>query len=327
MIKTIKTLIAITAFALFMSGCSTAVKPPQIAHLDYSLIMTPVGTSNVSPEEINTILEKIEKRNRTVEDDRQWIKKSYKGMRVRRLTNVSSSEFPNYRKYLDNGAAYIIVHPAFFSFFHYPRKIRKEGKDAEGRMNIVDILLNRKPPYPQLAVLQAQERRMRDFIEFKSTQKKLIILVIPQKYWKYSGYTYRKTKDEYMRFLNEITNLSHSVLFVESRDPNRGYLTDDDAVKLMEFLMSINAEKIYVGGGYIGRCLEDFYTLLTKNYGNEGIFVVPELSDISPRELNAELATRLLKPDGFIDQELATQLLQADSYKVQELVPQLESLH
>ncbi len=320
-------LITIFIFALFMGGCASGQKPPKIAKLDYSMIMTPVGTSNVSPEEISTILEKVEKRNKTVEDEKDWIKKSYKGLRVRRLTNVSSSQFAGYRKFLDDGAAYIIVHPAFFTFFHYPTKLRKEGKDNGGKMNIVDILLNRNPRYSQEAVLQAQERRMRDFIEFKSTQNKLLILVVPRKYWKYSGYTYRKSRDEYMRFLNEVTNMSHSVLFVESRDPNRGYLTDDDAVKLMEFLMSIDAEKIYVGGGYIGRCLEDFYTLLTKDYGTEGIFVVPELSDISPRELNADRATQLLKPDGFINQTIATQMLTEDTYKVQELIPQLESLH
>lgn len=313
------------ALALLLPGCASR-KPPKIAQLDYSMVMSPAGTSNLQPEEINGILEEVEKRNRDVEDDPEWIDKSYLNFMLRRLTNVSVSEFDNYRKYLDDGAVYIVVHPAFFTFFHYARKVRADDPEEE-KMNILEILLNRKPSTSEFAVLQAQERRMRDFIEFKSTQNKLVIMVIPQNYRKYSGYTYRKGKDEYLRFLNETTNFSRSVLFVESRSANRGYLTDDDAVKLMEFLLSVNAEKVYVGGGYIGRCLEDFYSLLTNEFGEKGIFVVPELADISPRELNPRLAMRLLKPDGLINYDYATELMVKDKYKVQELIPQIENLH
>jgi len=321
--KIIKTII-LSATALAMIGCAS----PRVAHLDYSMIMTPAGTNDIAPEEINSILVKAEERNRTVEDDPEWIKSSYENLMVRRLTNISSKEFADYRKYLDNGSVYIVVHPAFFTFFHYTKQ-KKRDKDPEelNKLNIVEFLLKIEPSKPQFAVLQAQERRMRDFLEFKSTQQKLVIVVIPQKYWDYSGYTYRKGPDEYMRFINEVTNFSRSVLFVESRSPNRGYLNDDDAVKLMEFLLSVKAEKIYVGGGYVGRCLEDFYGVLTQEYGTKGIFVVPELSDISPRELNASMSRNLLRPDGLIDSDFATRLMLNDKYKVQELIPQIENLH
>lgn len=322
-------MLALFVMTLSIVACSsTEKKGPKIAHLDQSMIMTPSGTSNISPEEIESLLKKIEERNLKVEDDPEWIKSAYHNLMVRRLINVSSSEYPKYRQYLDDGAVYIVVHPVFFTYFHYTKKKKRKDPNEESfKLNIVEFLLRLNPSTPQFAVLQAQERRMRDFLEFKSTQKKLVIVVIPKDYTTYSGYTYRNELDEYMRFLNEVSNFSSSVLFVESRSPNRGYLTDDDAVKLMEFLLSIKAEKIYVGGGYIGRCLEDFYNLITQEYGKEDIFVVPELSDISPRELSEKMAKGLLKSDSLIDHEFATELMLEDSYKVQELIPQIENLH
>jgi hypothetical protein len=328
MIKLIRNTFMAAALLIVVGCAGASTSRPQIARLDASMIMTPAGTSNLSPEDIESVLNRIEERNRTVEDDQEWIKASYENLMVRRLINVSSSEYPNYRKYLDDGAAYIVVHPAFFTFFHYTKK-KKRRNDTEDmyKLNIVEFLLRINPSTPQFAVLQAQERRMRDFLEFKSTQKKLVIIVIPKNYNSYSGYTYRNMQDEYRRFLNEASNFSSSVLFVESRSPNRGYLTDDDAVKLMEFLLSIKADKVFVGGGYVGRCLEDFYGLITQEYGTKGIFVVPELSDISPRELNSSMASSLLQSDGLIDHEYATDLMAEDIYKVQELIPQIENLH
>lgn len=318
-------LIAISLF-IALSGCASG-SAPDILRLDPTLIMTPTATSDLPPREINEILYKIDKRNRTIEDDPEWIKKSYENLMVRRLTNISSKEYEAYRQYLDNGAAYIIIHPAFFTFFHYSKKKnRGNNQDDLYKLNIVEHLLRKEPKTSKFAVMQAQERRLRDFMEFKSTQNKLVILVVPQKYGEYSGYTYRNGPDEYMRFLNEITNFSHSVLFVESRSPNRGYLNDEDAMKLMELLLSIKADKVYVGGGYIGRCMEDFYNLISRNYGTEGLFVVPELSDISPRELNNRMSTKLLRPDGLIDDDYATSLLLDDTYKIQEMIPQIESL-
>ena len=129
-----------------------------------------------------------------------------------------------------------------------------------------------------------------------------------------------------MRYLNEITNFSESVLFIDSRSPNRGSISEADAMRLVEFLLSVNAKNVYVGGSYVGRCLEDFYALLTREYGSEGIYVVPELSDVSPREINSAIATELLKPDGSIDKIVAKRLMQNDVYQVQEVIPQLLNL-
>jgi hypothetical protein len=307
------------------SGCATS-QAPKIASLDVDMILPPAGTATMDPAELNGLMSDIQGRNATVEEDPAWIEQSYKGMMVRRLTNVTEEEAPFYREYLDNGKAYIIVHPSFFSFFHYPRKLVNNKASKPSRYNVVEVLLNKDPRSPQFALLQAQERRMRDFLEFKSSEKKLIIVIVPKDYRKYTGYTYRKGRDEYMRYLNEVTNFSKSVLFVESRDPNRGSLTQDDALKLMEFLLSVNAQKIYIGGAYVGRCLEDFYNILTREWGEKGIYVVPELADISPRELNRQIALSILRPDGLIDTAMATELLQKDVYRVMERTPEITNL-
>jgi hypothetical protein len=191
---------------------------------------------------------------------------------------------------------------------------------------VVERLLNVPPPDEEFALLQAQERRMRDFLEFMSQRQKLVIVVVPRHYERYKGYKYRKDHDEYTRYLNEVTNFSESIIFAESRSPNRGYLTDEDGIRLMEFLLSVDAKTIYIGGGYIGRCLEDFYKLITQEFGPEDIYVVPELSDVSPRELTKKMAKTLLTPDGDINKVIATQNLITDVYNIQETSPRIKHL-
>ncbi len=317
-------LCALTAFLFALAGCSFK-KPPKIVPLDVDMVLPAVGTSDRDPVELNNIMNMIQERNAMVEDDPEWIKESYKGLMLRRLQNVSSKEYFSYRKFLDKGVAYVIVHPSFFSFFHFPKKLKK-NKGKISPLNVVEILLKRKPMNPEFALLQAQERRMRDFIEFKSTEEKLIIIVVPRNYKQYPGYTYRKGRDEYMRYLNEVTNMSRSVVFVESESPNRGQLTPDDALGVMEFLLSVDAKSVYIGGAYIGRCLEDFYKMLTSEFGEEGIYLVPELSDVSPREINSNIARALLRTDGLIDREMATLMMKRDIYKIQEGTPRICNL-
>jgi hypothetical protein len=317
-------ILCVISLTLLISGCASA--PPKFVPLDADMILPPAGSAALPPDEVNSILNKIQERNETVEDDSEWILRSYSGLMIRKLTSLTREEYQQYKQFLDNDSVYIIVHPGFFSFFHYPKKLQDNEGEYISKFNVVEMLLNKKPMDPEFALLQAQERRMRDFIEFKSTQNKLIVLVVPTKYWKYSGYTYKKGRDEYMRYLNEITNFSKSVLYVESRSPNRGYLTEDDALTLMEFLGTIGTKNIYVGGAYVGRCLEDFYLLLTEEFGTDGIYIVPELSDISPREISPSLAQAILKPNGLIDRTVVTDIMRQDAYGVQEVTPDIMNL-
>jgi hypothetical protein len=312
-------------FLITAAGCSVSLS--EMTRYNASEILPPVGYTNIDREIIDEIIEKVEERNRTVEDDPEWIKRAYTGVMIRRLVNVPPNEYKDYKKYLDNGAVYIMAHPAFFPFFHYPKKIVDNTSKEIPKYNVVEKLLEQTPTNFEFAVLQAQERRTRDFFEFKSTQEKLLIVVVPRNYKRYTGYTFKRGRDEYMRYINEVTNFSKSVLYAESRTPNRGYLREEDAIRLMEFLLAIDAKKILIGGGYIGRCIEDFYNLITDEYGSEGIYVVPEITDISPRELNNTLGRALLNKDGMIDVDIATNVMKRDIYKVQEVIPEIINLN
>jgi hypothetical protein len=321
-------LVCVLAFAVVgLAGCVPSYSINSHKTIDFTKIQAPVGSNALDPDQVNMLLTDIEERNKTVEEDPEWIRRAYSGLMVRKLNNIRVSEYKKYRKYLDNGAAYIIVHPAFFPFFHFPGKLPLvEGDTFVPKHNVVERLLNLPPPDEKFALLQAQERRMRDFLEFMSERKKLVIVVVPRHYDRYKGYKYRKDNDEYTRYLNEVTNFSESVIFAESRSPNRGYLTDEDGIRLMEFLLSVDAKTIYLGGGYIGRCLEDFYKLLTDEFGPEDIYVVPELSDVSPREINSKMAKYLLLPNGEINEAAATDNLVNDVYHIQETKPSIRHL-
>ncbi len=295
-------------------GCASvprvAVAPEQV--------VAPLGLTDAPPG----VLGQVQERNRTLEDDPRWIEQAYKGLRIKNLKTINYREYPFYKRYVAPEGVYILVHPAFFSFFHAQRL---RGGPQEER-NVVERLLALPPRDAEMALLQAQERRTRDFLEIASTQRKLVILILPRRYKRYKGYVYRKGPDEYTRYLNEVTNESPSVLYLESRSATRGYLRDAELAALVEFLAAVDAPKVLIGGGYIGRCLEDFYAGLTEDYGEEGIYIVPELSDVSPTELNARLAAKLLTKEGLLNPQALTIALRKDVYNVQDVRPQVYNL-
>lgn len=316
-------------FPLFsLSGCASTRKTVDIniKRLPSQLIVEPTGIAPAETNDIDAILSEINVRNRTVEDSQDWIEDSYGTLRIRPLESVHKEDYEKYARYLDDGSVYIIVHPAFFPFFHTSKKFTRHAHRPYTKRNVVEKLLDRRTSSYRLAVLQAQERRLRDFLEFKSTQNKLIVFVLPKDYVRNKGYTYRKELDEYARYLNEVTNGSASMLYIESRSANRGYLKKKDMVLLMRFLISIDPDKILIGGSYVGRCLESFYTHFTDKFGEDGIFIIPEVSAISPRDLNKRFSKNLLEPDGSLNVAVATDYLKRDVYDVQRSEPNVMNL-
>ena len=307
-----------------LASCSTT-GARAVLQQDIDRIRPPFGTADTA------LLGSIEERNRQIEDDPGWISTSYDELKIRRLNNISEKEYNRYRQFLDaEGTAYIIVHPAYYTFFHKGLQTKTPVPETDEKKNekknAVERFLSAKPQDLSFSVLQAQERRTRDFLEYKSTEGMLTILVLPRNYAEYGGYSFKGGPDEYTRYLNEVTNLSDSVLYLESKTANRGYLKESDMVRLMEFLLSIGVKKVLVGGGYVGRCLEDFYIDFTTAFGSEDVYVVPELSDVSLKELNKSLAKSLLMPDGTINKEVATKNLHTDAYGSQEVRPRLRNL-
>lgn len=316
-----------TAFCVItLTVVSSCASTPVVSSIGSTVIRPPMSQSAVSQKD-KALVSKIMERNTLVEDQQDWIEESYEGLKIRRLNNVSEREYKNYKQYLDEGKVYILVHPAYYSFFHRKRRFSTEKKDGTFyKKNIVERFISKKPKDLVTSVMQAQERRSRDFIEYKSTEGKLLILILPKNYARFKGYAYRKDRDEFMRYLNEVTNMSKSVLFVESRSARRGYLYEEEMLRLMEFLVNIDAKTVLVGGGYVGRCLEDFYMDFVEEYGMDGVYVVPELADISPRELSRKLAKRLMLKDGSIDTVIATRNLSMGVYGAQEIRPRVMNL-
>ena len=175
------------------AGCSVSLS--EMTRYEASEILPPVGSVDIDHEIVDEIIEKVEERNSSVEDDPEWIKRAYTGLMIRRLVNVPPNEYKDYKQYLDNGSVYIMAHPAFFPFFHYPKKLVDNTSKTISKQNVVEKLLELNPKNFEFAALQAQERRTRDFFEFKSTQEKLIIIVVPRNYYRYTGYTFKWGRD------------------------------------------------------------------------------------------------------------------------------------
>ncbi|MEW6602984.1 MAG: hypothetical protein AB1499_18580, partial [Nitrospirota bacterium] len=234
----------------------------------------------------------------------------------------------------DNGTVYIINHPGFYTFFQHPR-IAREAKSAPG--NIMDLFIEKfeessntglksRHSATVVSIMREFERIERNFIEYKSTEHKLIIIILPGNYKKYTIFSYKNDNDEYMRFINDVTNMSESVLYMESKKPNRGQLNDEDITTLTEFLQKVGAKNILLGGEYVGRCQEDFYKQLSESLAGTAIVeIVPELSPVSPDDMNPRMKD-LIGPDNKLDISAATYNIRENTYEKIESVFRLKNL-
>ncbi|TAL23926.1 MAG: hypothetical protein EPN94_08405 [Nitrospirae bacterium] len=315
--------------ALLIAGCSSTEKIPVMP------------AAQDSPEEIlraGEIWQKVEERNKTVENNPEWIDNSYTGIKVRSLSTLPIGKYADYKKFLDDGKVYIINHPAYYTFFHHPRI---NGKDQSATKGIMDIFLEKsnaswegssengatKRYKKEFAdIMREFERIENNFMEFKSTEEKLVILIIPGNYKKYSNYVYKNGRDEYARYINAVTNLSESVLYLESKKPNRGLLIDEDLNTLAEFLQKAGATSVLLGGEYIGRCEEEFYKQLSGALGAAiPVEIVPELSPVSPEDMNRRMKD-LLDADNKLDVRAATYNILNDKYEKLETCPKIRNL-
>ena len=320
--------------ALLIGGCASTEIIPVIP------------AAQNSPEEIlraKEIWQKIEERSRTVENNPEWIDNSYTGINIRSLSTLPIGKYADYKKFLDNGTVYIINHPGYYTFFHHPKISGKDNSPAKGIMDIflekgsaswTDVFWENSPEkgganrYNKefIRIMKEFERIESNFLEFKSTEQKLVIIIVPGNYKKYSNYSYKNGADEYARYLNEVTNLSESVLYLESKKPNRGQLLDEDLNTITEFLQKTGATSVMLGGEYLGRCEEDFYKHLSGATGAAiPVFIVPELSPVSPDDMNRRMKD-LLDSGNKLDVQAATYNILNNKYDKLDTIPKLRNL-
>jgi len=272
-----------------LSSCATI---PQVEFGEYY----PKQVKN-----FEKISAEIEKRNATLEQHPAWISLATRDFLIKQLSEISPDDYPNYRQYLDDGDLYVIVHPAYSVFFHDLQQPYEPG-------NPVDLLLKEKTFTKTSRFIREQERSLRDFIEITSTRRRLILLVLPSEYRNYDGYIYKGKTDMFARYVNSVTNSSESVLYLYSEKPNRGRLSEWSKKQLIEFFESVNPERIIIGGGYLGRCIEDFYKDISSSTYGEKMMVAGEISAFSREDMNRLEIDDFLK-DGKLNIEALKEVI------------------
>lgn len=281
-------------------------------------------------ERFNSMVAALTERNRTLEKSPEWLAQAYQGFMIKNFSELSPSEYGHYRQFMEENTVYIVVHPAFYVFFESPPVMSpKKEMTKFPEHNLVERFYARPSLLDyKFRLLQEQERLLRDFMEVVSSSRKLLILVLPGKgYKEHLSYGYTEGFDEYARYINEVTNQSDSALYILTASWDSGFLTDDDLKKFIAFLSELNPRNIIIGGGYIGRCLQNFYYQITQSYGSKGVYLAPEISAISPNDMHLQWVQGLLTSSGKINFKAAAQnLLTPNAYGVIASPPSIKGI-
>lgn len=215
---------------------------------------------------------------------------------VKNLRNLPEGFAEKLEKTLNTETVYFIVHPSYYVFFHEkPFQIIPDDSN-----NVVETFIGATtlPPNSIVHLLREYQQNERDFIASAEDDKRIVILVLPGRYLNSKDYIYKNgATDEYARYLNDTTRNAKTVFYIESKSTSTGKLNQDELDILLNFLQKIGARRIYIGGGYIGRCQEQFYDTLVKVSSDSTVAIVPEISAISPSDITDSTAKMLLTPD------------------------------
>lgn len=318
------------ALCLFLlAGCSAPVKNTYIYPYPKEI------TSREGMARLKHVVKGIIERNETVEDSPEWIEKSYSGLMIQSLASLSPDKYADYAQYARGGRAFIIVHPAFYTFFTRDPRISIKPSSNVLKQNVVERFYRHGIRIDEsLVVMQEQEKVQRDFVEVITTEEILTIMVLPRNYAEGLKQEMTGGRDEYARFVNEITNESESTLYIQSRSLDRGGLARGDMEILIEFLKAAGVKRVYVGGGYIGRCESEFYDSLNEAISEKGLnnsmrnYMVPEISAVSPEDLSPSWLKGLLNNKGGINFTSAARNLQKPgAYDILSKTPKLSRFY
>lgn len=223
--------------------------------------------------------------------------------------------------------AYIIVHPSYYLFFQKKPYVI-EPSDTK---NITQSFAEMDFPAENtmLNLMKFYESREMAFLSSARNDQKLVILVIPGKYERSRSYLYKpddeNDADEYARYINEATFGADTVLYLESQDTNSGKIARKDMATLIQYLKQKNVQNIFIGGGYVGRCQEEFYRSLSKEWPESSIALMPELSAFSPNDLTDATAKMLLMPDMKLNVTAANYFIRNGGIKKLSIKPNLKT--
>lgn len=177
------------------------------------------------------------------------------------IPQLTETSFESIRKPAGSSSdIFIMVHPAYSLFFRDPNRARfGESK---------------------YTLLSRQFDNEAHFIESASRAGEIILLVVPANYEVEST-----APTSYTAYLNATAAHGRSVFSIFSEGHNTGSLSMNDMLNLYRFLRRVQARKVLVGGGYIGRCQLEFYKQLTAYFDKAVSYIVPEISSISPDDV------------------------------------------
>jgi len=227
----------------------------------------------------------VEPSEDVLRENAEVIRELYGKLKIVRLDDIPEEKYADYKKYVNNGAAYAIVHPSYYLYFHdyNANKIVVERPEGDFSKNITDIFIEDYPAGKSRVVkyMKEMERRERDFFKKASLRRRLVILVLPPDYQKHTEYPYR-TLDEFGRYINEATEGSPSIIYVESETLKQGYLNDETLPRLNAFLQTVGVKSLLLGGGYVDLCLRDFFQEASNLKDIETVEMLPEICAESP---------------------------------------------
>ncbi|HAS55241.1 MAG: hypothetical protein A2X56_12400 [Nitrospirae bacterium GWC2_57_13] len=163
----------------------------------------------------------------------------------------------------------IIVHPAYALFF--PEDNAREYSGGRARL------------------VRNQLRNEAKFLENNAgSDNAVMILVLPA-----GSITGQDAAAGYGAYLNRQINGAGRVFYVYSESTTNGALAQEDMLLLYQYLNSVRSEKVMIGGGFVGRCQESFFKQLATYVKPESIFIIPEISSISPADVSDSEARRI----------------------------------
>lgn len=163
----------------------------------------------------------------------------------------------------------IIVHPAYSVFY--------------------DMDIAKYCPGPKCSLLRKQLDNEARYIKDEAARGNFVVLVLPA-----DPVIENRTPTRYAAYLNSLAGAGRSIFYVFSRTLSNGSLSAGDMLALYSLVTGLKAERVLIGGGYIGRCQMEFYSQIATYFDKARIFFVPEISTVSPADISAKEAADIL---------------------------------